>query len=443
MATENWLQAQYSVLGSALIAPELIPRIMAETGEGDYTGTCLTVYKAIRKLFLKGVDVDPVSLVSALGDGYSKFLMQLMDITPTAANLGTYIALCHEQAKIVKARDVAAQIAQEDNWEKISKLLDDAGRLNVSRSRLKITNMEDGLKSFFDRHSRKQIEYLSWPVPELNDVLYTELGDFVIIGGYPSAGKSAWALQCAWHWAQKYKVGFFSFETSSEKLFDRQMAAVAGINMRDIKRNTITSAGWDKLAGMNPEIIDRNLELIPAAGMTVEDIRAVTMMRQYQIILVDYAQLIQGRGENRTAIVTAISIALHTMAQSLGVTVVALSQLARPSKDQKGRAPDMSDLRESGQLEQDADLIMMLSLSQGENPDNDRDLRIRKNKEGTCPNIRLAFDGTHQIFTKAQNTGSVASHYAAEGRKAKRANQQAAQAAGQLSLLPSDYPVPF
>ena len=85
-----------------------------------------------------------------------------------------------------------------------------------------------------ERHTQK-VEYLTWPVSQLDDRLYVELGDLVIIGGYPSAGKSAWALQCAWHWARKYKVGFFSLETSSEKLFDRQMSAIAQLSMDNIK----------------------------------------------------------------------------------------------------------------------------------------------------------------------------------------------------------------
>ena len=442
--SEDWLQAQYSVLGAALIEPKVIPKVMSETSKDDFSGANLTVYRVMRKLFLAGTPVDPVSMAGVLGKDYSGYLVQLMQVTPTAANIDQYISLCHEQARISKVKAMAAQISELDSWEKISELIEQAGKLNVSRSSLQITTMEDGLRSFMDRHSKGKAEYLSWPVKQLDDVLYCEPGDFVIIGGYPSSGKTAWSLQCAWHWAQKYRVGYFSFETTAAKLFDRQMAAVLNIGMGDIKRNQIPQDGWDRAANQTTEILARNLELIPAAGMTLADIRAVTIMQRYQIILVDYAQLIQGRGENRTAIVTAISIGLHTLAQSLGVTVVALSQLTRPSKDQKGRAPDMSDLRESGQLEQDADLIMMLSQSAGDNPNGDRDLRIRKNKEGICPNSRLAFDGMHQRFSKA-DTGEVASHYAAEGRQKRRENARQAKTEvdGQLPLLPGDTDVPF
>jgi replicative DNA helicase len=168
------------------------------------------------------------------------------------------------------------------------------------------------------------------------------------------------------------------------------------------------------------------------------------MMRGYQIIFVDYLQLLQGSGENRTTQVTQISIALHTLAQSMGVTVVALSQLARQGKQEKNTPPDMSALRESGQIEQDADLIMMLSLQDKDNPAGPRELRIRKNKEGTCPNILLDFDGKHQTFSKAARTGDVVSKYVHEGKKAQRQNRNNAPVPdAQMTMLPDSTPVPF
>ena len=213
--------------------------------------------------------------------------------------------------------------------------------------------------------------------------------------------------------------------------------------MDSIKRNTIDESGWDKVCGMTTEITARNLELVPASGMTPADVRAVTMMRGYQIVFVDYLQLLQGTGENRTAQVTATSIALHTMAQSMGVTVVALSQLARQNQQNKNQAPDMSALRESGQIEQDADLIMMLSLADKDKPSGDRDLRIRKNKEGICPSIRLAFDGKHQIFSTASRSGEILRKYVADGKRITQKNRISEQNPDQMELLPSDTPVPF
>lgn len=441
--SESWLNAQYSVLGSALISPEVVPKILHETRESDYLGACQTVYKALRKLFNSGTPIDPVAVNHALGGGYQKFLLELMEVTPTAANLDMYITLCREQARTNQLRDIARQMTEEENSDNLRSLLEQASGMMVERPRLKITTMADALQSFMERHT-KQTNYLTWPVTELNNRIYAEPGDFIIIGGYPSTGKSAWALQCAWHWARNYKVGFFSLETSSEKLFDRQMSAVARLSMDNIKRNTIDQKEWEKVCAMATEITTRNLELIPAAGMTPADVRAVTMMRGYQIIFVDYLQLLQGSGENRTTQVTQISIALHTMAQSMGVTVVALSQLARQGKQEKNSPPDMSSLRESGQIEQDADLIMMLSLQDKDQPAGPRELRIRKNKEGTCPNILLNFDGKYQTFSKASRTGDVVNKYVHDGKQARRNNRNSVpDPAGQMTMLPDDTPVPF
>lgn len=438
---EKWLDAQYSVLGSMLISPEVVPKVVHGTSERDYNGPCLTIFRAIRELFQAGTAIDVVSVANTLGKGYREFLAQLMEVTPTAANVDHYIAICREQSRMIAAQELARQMTEAETTQQLRSLLEEANGLMVEKTSLRIATMADALQSFMARHTQKT-EYLTWPVRELNDRIYAELGDLIIIGGYPSSGKSAWALQCAWHWASKYKVGFFSLETSSEKLFDRQMSAIAQLSMDSIKRNTIDQKGWDRVCGMSAEITARNLELIPAAGMTPADVRAVTMMRGYQIIFVDYLQLLQGGGENRTAQVTGISIALHTLAQSMGVTVVALSQLARQDPKQKHAAPDMSALRESGQIEQDADLIMMLSLENKDQPEGNRELRIRKNKEGTCPNVLLAFDGKHQTFTKAQQSGATLDKYVNDGKRVRRLNHQEAQQE-QMTMLPDSTPVPF
>lgn len=396
MNGDTWLDAQYSVLGSVLISPEVAPRVLQETREADYAGACRTVYKAIKELFLAGSPIDPVSVSARLGGEYRSFLAQLMEITPTAANIETYLRITRDQARGAALRELGKQMAEETDPGKLRELMDQANGAAIDRPTVKITTMRDALHSFFDRKSR-ETTYLTWPIEDFNSRVFSELGDLIIIGGRPSSGKSAWALQCAWHWAQKYKVGFFSLETSDNRLFDRHMSALAGISMRDIKRSRISDEDWMRIGNMADGICQRPMEIIEAAGMDVADIRAVTMMQGYQIILIDYMQLVQGSGGSRYEQVTDVSIALHTMARSLGVTVVALSQLAREDK-KSSRAPDMDSLRESGQIEQDADIVMLLSQDKDS---TDRELWVRKNKEGTCFQARLAFDGDHQTFSKA------------------------------------------
>lgn len=439
MTHEDWTQAQYSVLGSALIEPSLVPKMIQQTRTADFSGTCQTVYITMRKLFQDGTPVDIVSVAAALGDSYRQFLVQLMEITPTAANLDYYISLCRDQARLLTVKDLASRLSNAEDAETVRRILDQANGLMVDKPSLRITTMDEAMKSFMDRH-QGSVKYLSWPVPELNDRLYAEPGDFILMGGRPSTGKSAWSLQCAKHWAHSIRVGFFSLETSPEKLFDRQMSSAADISMDDIKRNTLSQEHWERVCQASSEMTALQLELVPSAGMTVADIKSVTMMRSYKLIIIDYVQLIQASGSNRTEQVTNISLALHRMAQDLQVTVVALSQLKRKGDDS---TPDSSDLRESGQLEQDADIILMLRLENQNNPDGNREMFITKNKEGTCAKILLAFDGKHQRFSKAARTGDMVSKYTADGKRARRKNSAAAIGENQISMLPDDTPVPW
>lgn len=449
--SENWLDAQHGVLGSVLISSELVPKVMAETSESDFQGSCLTVYKAIKKLFLAGTAVDPISILHVLGNPpeYRDYLMQLMEITPSAANIDTYIRLCREQSRIAAAQTIGAQLMGVSTSEEARNLLEKAGSLLSDRQTANAVTMADALRSFMERHSGTA-NYLSWPIRELNDELYVEPGDFIIIGGRPSTGKSAFALQCGWHWAQKMKVGFFSLETSDKKLFDRKMSGLAEIPMRSIKRNRMTEDQWCKVATMNQEIISTNLEIIPASGMSVTDIRAKTLMRGYQLIIIDYLQLICAQGKDRFQQVTNISLSLHTMAQSMGVTVVALCQLSRLGQNER---PTMNDLRESGQIEQDADVIMLLSLEKKDKPQGPRILDVAKNKEGECPYITLAFDGKHQTFSKLQLLDQMVdaneTAKAALGKKKRRKTsdeklpEQSESPPEQFTMLPDDEPVPF
>ena len=436
---EDWLQAQYSVLGAALLGEKTAVRVISETEERDYGGACRTVYNVMRRLFLAGKPLDPVSIGAALGADYRGFLVKLMELSPTAANVDYHIQLCREQARVIALREMAPQFIQAETTEDVRRLLEQANGLMVSRQTRKAVNMTDALHSFMERHSRT-ITYLSWPIREFNDHLFSEPGDFIIIGAEPSVGKTAFALQCAWHWAREKKVGFFTFETSAEKLFDRKMASFAELHMQSIKRNDINDAQWERICQNTEEITSRHLELVPAAGMNTADIRSRILEGGYEIIVIDYLQLISARGTSRYEQVTSISIDLHNMAQSLGVTIVALSQLSRSDDD---RMPRNSDLRESGQLEQDADIVIMLKLEKQSQPRGPRKVVVTKNKEGELFGILLDFDGRHQTFSKAQQTSDVMSKMSADGKKARQKNREEVRLSSQMQILPDDYKVPF
>jgi len=426
---DDYLQAQNAVLGSALIEPELVPKVIQQTRKEDFAGPARTVYNAMCRLFAEGVTVDVVTLANALGEEYRQYLIQLMQITPTAANVDHYLRLCREQARVLAVREIGNELARAQSSEELRRLLDKANALMVDKSSLRICTMEDAMRIFMERHVGER-KYLSWPITVLNQVLYCEPGDFVILGGYPSAGKSAFALQCCWHWAEQMRVGFFSLETSSEKLFDRKMAGESGLTMEQIKLNQISDSDWERIGCMVTRVISRKLELIPASGMTVAQVRSVTAMRRYDLIVIDYVQLLSAEGFNRTEQVTNISLALHRLAQDMKVTVIGLSQLKRKENSD---TPENSDLRESGQLEQDADAILMLRMKNKGKMIGPRQLFITKNKEGARAVVELDFDGQRQIFSKSNNPGELAGKYAHEGKSARRRN--ARQIEEQLEMI--------
>lgn len=440
LTSQNWLDAQNSVLGSILISPELTPKVLSQVSDADFSGPALLVLRVIRHLFVSGSPVDVVTVGDKLGAEYTKYLMQLMEITPTAAHWQSYVTLCKKQARILKLQALGAQLAAADTPEEQQELLTQAVVVNSARQGIKAVTFREAFEAFLDRHSAmSEPAYLRWPIRELNDQLFTEPGDFLIIGGKPSAGKTAFALQCAWELAETRRVGFFSMETGDKKLADRQVAAICGIPLENIKRNAMNQAHWDTLLDFSKgKAPDRNFEIIAESGLSVADIQAFSAARQYDVIFIDYLQLIRSAGATRYEQVTNLSLDLHRFSQTAKCTVIGLSQLSRGGIEGKKAVPGMGQLRESGQLEQDADAVLLLYLEDDKKPNGRRILKCDKNKEGERFNMLLDFDGKTQRFSKASDFGRVQREMARMAKETKRQERQQ-----QLTLLPNDTPVPF
>jgi replicative DNA helicase len=442
VTNQSWLDAQYSVLGSALIEPKVVSLIMAETQESDFSGPCRTVYQTISDVFNSGFPVDVVSVASKLPNDYREFLAQLMEITPTAANVGTYIAICREQSRVLSCREIGKELSACEDSKTARSLVEEASKMMSSVQSNRAASMESLMRRFYER-AEKPVRYLSWPIRELESELHVGAGKFMILGAEPSVGKTAFALQCAWHWASAGKIGFFSFETDPDTLFDRLISSFTGIPMESIKTNRITRKEWDAICQASQAITQRKLELISAAGMTVSDIRAKIMESGYKVVIIDYLQIVSAKGGSRYEQVTNISIDLHTMAQSLGVIVLALAQLSRSEGD---RVPKNSDLRESGQIEQDADLILMLQLAKQSCPEGPRNLYVTKNKEGRLFQMLLTFDGRHQAFAKGGALDAAVAEASAMKKKHKGGSPPPVPSGpvpGQLEMLSADTDVPF
>ena len=403
------LSNQEGVLGSLLISPELVGEVLGKVSDRDFLDDAYRqIFQAIRSQFVSGKPVDPVTVRDRLGGGetWRDLLLQIMEDTPTAANVWEYVARMREQAQVYQGREIAQGITGACDVEELRRGAERILSLTVDRQDVRRMDMEQMLQSFWQRHTTPH-RYMTWGLSKLDEQLFCDLGDMVVLGGYPSAGKTALAVTFAYHQSEAKRVGFYSLETSRYKLADRLISNMAGIEMAAIKRGALTETEWAQAANSAPGIIKHQLELIDASGMTASDIRSDALAHRYQIVYVDYLQIVEPetRKANRTEQVASISRAFQQAAHGNGLLVVALSQLTRSEKtkdESKYIEPTMSDLRESGQIEQDADAILLLYLEDPSRPnDSRRVLKLAKNKDGERGRMYLTFDGAYQRFRQS------------------------------------------
>lgn len=330
----DYLLAQSSVLGSMLISPQIVGDVMTNLQPEDFTEPMgQEVFLAIRALHLAGEKIDPVCVLNQMGGpdpGRRKYLLALMRETPTAQNYREYMDIVREQSRLREIQRAGLALAGTDITletarEPVSRLYE----LMMDRRGMECVDMEQGMLDFYAELERTP-RYLPWGLDFLDEGLTAEGGDFVVLGGYPSDGKTALALSMAYAQAETLRVGFFSLETKTSKLFSRICSMVAQVSSQRIKRRELTEEDYFQLERKVDEVKKRRLSLIRASSMTVEDIRAYTLAHRFDVIYVDYLTLIRAPGKTEFDQATYISKALHQMAQDLNITVVALSQLSRP-----------------------------------------------------------------------------------------------------------------
>ena len=230
----RYYEAQIGVLGSMLIdGAHTAGLVMQGVQAEDFTGPNRAVFDACRKLFQAGKPIDAVTVGHLLGPEYQKLLLDLMDLTPTAANVREYITLTVEQSRLDKLKSLGASMAGCVDAGEAQSLLAQANRVAGGRPNVRVVSMEQGLLDFYERQ-RTQAVHIPWGLPKVDGAMMSEFGDFVILGGEPSTGKTALSLQMAWTQAEKHRVGYFSLETRPEKMIDRAVAAVTGVDFGKI-----------------------------------------------------------------------------------------------------------------------------------------------------------------------------------------------------------------
>lgn len=402
-------ELEYGLIGCMIHDNGMVGKILPILSEEDFGLDPLrSIFRAIRNVFNRNAPVDRVTVLHELGDdGYGEILDAALRYRTPKGNAELYAGVLRDRARRDEIHALASDLSLAETPEEISALTEKINGLMAQRRTYAAISGIDAVSEFYDRHSEgKSPEFLDFGFPKLNKFVFSEAGDLIILAGEPSAGKTALASQMAVRLAEKHRVGFFTLETSREKLTDRIVSQMAKVPLTNIKKNLLGEQEWKAISEAGNEIGRLSFEIIPAAGMSVTDIRSFSLSRHYDVIIVDYLQIIRptnGR-TSRYEQVTEISMSLHTMAQENRIAVIALTQMSRPEKrgkDDKLRVPNMHDLRESGQIEQDADVVFLLYRSDPGNNSGSRRLKIGKNKENELSEIELAFDGSIQTFSES------------------------------------------
>lgn len=419
------LDAEKSLLGAVLIDDNVLADVSDKLKAADfYDKRHETIYASVMRLYEKHKPVDLLTLSDDLQSknqlddvGGSSYLTELTNYVPTAAHAAAYADLVRGKAvrrRLIKASAELAELGYDED-KSIEELLGqaEADLFSVSDEGLKqdLVSLESILAESFDR-----IEELHRNKGSLRGVPtgYKDLdsktaglqkSDLLILAARPAMGKSTFVSNLAYNVAsqQKKAVLFFSLEMSKDQLVDRMLADVSGVDAFGIRTGNLSEDDFGKLSDAMGEMAEAPVLIDDTPGMSVLEMRTKARREAHNqplgLIIVDYLQLMQGSGrnnsDNRVQEVSEISRGLKLIARELDVPVIALSQLSRSVESRHPQIPQLADLRESGSIEQDADLVMFLYREDYYNPDTDNqhitDLIIAKHRNGPTGKIQLYF----------------------------------------------------
>lgn len=444
---DDWLQAQNCLLGAALIDPELVPRVVTELTAEDFSGNGLQIYKAMSDLFQQSKsnnDVDAVAVARYLGDTPEarSLVAQFMGGSPVFSEINRYFAMVRQRAKLSRLRSMGAELSTAMSLEDAMSKADEISTQLVERSGLRGYGPTELLDSFASRHKTPH-ERIGWGLRAVGDYVRLRKGYFIVLGAEPSGGKTAFALEQMWTLSAQRRVLFVSLETDADLIFDRLISALTGIPMDDLMDGNLKPQQWAQVEDAREVISGRNFKILPGSGIGLAGIKAAAIGYRADIVIIDYLQIIQlpGNRMNRYEKITEISMGLHILAQSTGLIVMALSQVTNRDPSARNAPLGIHSARESGQIEADADAILMLDkfVEKGLRESGckaNRVLRIVKNKNGRCCNIPLYFNGRNQTFSRALVPDPNWEKAQEQKRKAKPPQEDFEQ-------LPMDTDVPF
>ena len=402
MNIEN--QTQYVLLGAVLTFSEYAD-VLQDLEIDDFCEELRNTFAAIRGYWEHNDKWNPVEVMGQYDDKCKKSMGECLDAfgaefirNVTHDMMQGWARIVKEQAALARARGLAFQIVDgSTRYADLTRIYEQLGEaINLHSERSDFIPMCDGIDNYIRKLDDKP-EYISTGLRVLDNNLHLVPGNFVVIGGRPSAGKTALSLQLACEIAKSgRKVAYFSLETDPDTLYARIIANQLGVPLHTVKNKTVSVDELDRLA----DIKKYPLFVRSAAGKSVGWIRTQSIRMQAKVVFIDYLQLIHQAGaKDRYSAVTEISMALHEFAQSTGTLVVALAQLNRETA-RAGIPPTAADLRESGQIEQDADAIILLAqnVKTQKRPEEHYHFALEKNKEGNVGPLDITFQMETQQF---------------------------------------------
>ncbi len=417
--------AEASLLGAILIDEDVLTRVSDTVHTDDfYDKRHKAIFMAMLKLFELHKPVDLLTLSDQLKKqdelemvGHIDYLTELTNMVPTAANAEHYGEMITQKAmrrRLIKAASDIAELGYEEE-RAVGELLEkaEAEIFAVSDKTLRndLVSLEQILGESFDRldelHKNKgQIRGIPTGWRDLDSMTAgLQRSDLVILAARPSMGKTTLVTNLAYNVASKAKhaVLFFSLEMSKEQLVDRMLADAAGVDSWSIRTGNLSDEDFEKLSHAMGEMAEAPIYIDDTPGVSVLEMRTKARRQAHThplgLIIVDYLQLMSGNGrsnsDNRVQEVSEISRGLKLIARELNVPVIALSQLSRSVENRHPQIPQLADLRESGSIEQDADIVMFIYREDYYQPETDRqhitDLILAKHRNGPTGKIELYF----------------------------------------------------
>ena len=436
------LAAEAAVLGSMIIDPECIDDVIDKLRVDSvpfYRLRHRYIYDALIALYErnKGEGLDGVLLRDELEKrkqleevGGVEYIAKILDSVPSSANVMYYAVIVKDKQLLREIITAASEILDDvyDGDGEPSEKLDEAEKKIFAVTEKKISGSASGLRDLvarsfelIEKREGRIVTGLPTGYYELDDrTCGLQDGEMIVIAGRPSMGKTSLALNIAEHigFVEKFPVAIFSLETSRQQLAERFLCSISEIDSQKVRKGMLSTEDYEKIKTACGELYEVPIYIDDTSSLTPLELRAKSrrLKSRYNIrgIIVDYLQLMHlgGRVESRQQEITTISRYIKALARELNIPVVVLSQLNRSPEGREGHRPRMSDLRESGSIEQDADVVMLLHREDYYHrepdyvPNNKAELIIAKQRNGPTGVVELIF---REKFTRFENASHVES----------------------------------